>query len=152
MNEAELVACVRAALSGAGVLAEVKMFGGLGFMLNGHLLAGASRRGLLVRVGSDRQPEALRLPGARPMVMRGRTMTGYVYVDPPDLDPQRVRHWLGLAIPYVRALPPKPAARRSARATPGRKSAAALPAKPRRSPAGKASARTARRARGRRAK
>jgi TfoX/Sxy family transcriptional regulator of competence genes len=41
------------------------MFGGLGFMLNGSLIAGASRRGLLVRVGKDRQAEALGRPGAR---------------------------------------------------------------------------------------
>lgn len=152
MNEAELVACVRAAVSGAGAVAEVKMFGGLGFMLNGHLLVGASRRGLLVRVGSDRQAEALRQPGARPMVMRGRTMAGYVYVDPPALSADGVSHWLSLAIPYVQTLPPKPAPRRRVRAAPGRKSASAPPAKPRSSAARKAPARSARRARGRRAK
>jgi len=51
MNEQELAASVRAALSGAGTIREVKMFGGIGFMLNGNLLAGASSRGLLLRVG-----------------------------------------------------------------------------------------------------
>jgi hypothetical protein len=54
-------------------------------MLNGNLVAGASKRGLLLRVGKEGQAEALRLPGARPMEMRGRTMDGYVYVDPPAL-------------------------------------------------------------------
>src|SRR5581483_5357843 len=37
-----------------GEWTEVKMFGGIGFMLNGHLLAGASSRGLLLRVGEER--------------------------------------------------------------------------------------------------
>jgi TfoX/Sxy family transcriptional regulator of competence genes len=66
MNELELQAWVRAVVSSAGAVSEVKMFGGIGFMLNGNLLAGASRRGLLLRVGSDREAEALRQPGARP--------------------------------------------------------------------------------------
>ena len=107
----DLAASVRAALAGAGTVREVKMFGGIGFMLNGHLLAGASARGLLVRVGKERQAEALRQPGARPMVMRGRTMESYVYVDPPALSPRSVRAWVELALPYVRALAPKPARR-----------------------------------------
>jgi len=75
----------RAALSGAGAIREVKMFGGIGFMLNGNLLAGASSRGLLLRAGKDRMREALALPGARPMEMKGRTMQGYIYVDHPAL-------------------------------------------------------------------
>ena len=107
MNELELQAWVRAAVSSAGAVGEVKMFGGIGFMLNGNLLAGASRRGLLLRVGSDREAEALRQPGARPMVMRGRTMPGYVYVDPPALTASSVSACLALAIPYVQTLPPK---------------------------------------------
>jgi len=107
MSEADLLACVRAAVAGLGPITEVKMFGGLGFLLNGNLLAGASARGLLLRVGSDREAEALRQPGARPMVMRGRTMVGYVYVDPPALSADGVNFALGLAIPYVQTLPPK---------------------------------------------
>jgi TfoX/Sxy family transcriptional regulator of competence genes len=107
MDELELQAWVRAVLSDAGAVSEVKMFGGVGFMLNGNLLAGASRRGLLLRVGSEREAEALRQPGARPMVMRGRTMPGYVYVDPPALTAASVSTCLALAVPYVRTLPPK---------------------------------------------
>ena len=42
---------VRAALADAASVREVKMFGGLGFMLNGHMVAASSDRGLLVRVG-----------------------------------------------------------------------------------------------------
>src|SRR5215472_2908179 len=105
MDAFELQACVRAALAGAHAVTEVKMFGGVGFMLNGNLLAGASRRGLLLRVGGEREAEALRRPGARPMVMRGRTMAGYVYVDPPALSAESVPAWLNLAIPHVRSLP-----------------------------------------------
>jgi TfoX/Sxy family transcriptional regulator of competence genes len=106
--EQDLVIGVRSALAGAGAIREVRMFGGVGFMLNGNLVVGASRRGLLVRVGKDRQGDALAQPGARPMVMRGRTMEGYVYVDPPALDDQSMRRWIKLAIAFVQTLPPKP--------------------------------------------
>ena len=87
-------------------LHEVKMFGGIGFMLNGNMIAAASRRGLLVRVGKDRQRDALARPGARPMEMRGRVMEGYVYVDPDTLSETR-SPWLQLALDFVQSLPPK---------------------------------------------
>jgi TfoX/Sxy family transcriptional regulator of competence genes len=111
----DLAARVRAALLGADAVREVRMFGGIGFMLNGNLIAGASQRGLLLRVGKDRQAQALGRPGARPMVMRGRAMEGYVYVDPPALNERTVRTWLRLALPYVQTLPPKSAARKPRR-------------------------------------
>jgi TfoX/Sxy family transcriptional regulator of competence genes len=106
----DLAAGVRTALTGAGTIREVKMFGGIGFMLNGNLIAGASKRGLLLRVGRDRQSDALSQPGARPMVMRGRAMMDYIYVDPPALDDRAVRKWMKLAIGFVQTLPARPAA------------------------------------------
>jgi hypothetical protein len=103
----DIAAGVRAALSGTAPMREVKMFGGIGFMLNGNLIAAASKRGLLVRVGKDRQSDALARPGARPMEMRGRIMEGYIYVDPPALTHNAVRQWLQLARDHVQTLPPK---------------------------------------------
>lgn len=106
-NDQELAASVRGALNGAGAVREVRMFGGIGFMLNDNLVAAASPRGLLVRVGKDRQAEALAQTGASPMVMRGRTMEGYIYVDPPALNKRAIEHWLRMAVAYVQTLPPK---------------------------------------------
>jgi TfoX/Sxy family transcriptional regulator of competence genes len=108
---------VRDALESLGTdkIREVRMFGGIGFMLRGNLLLGASPRGLLVRVGKDAQPKALTRPGARPMVMRGRTMDGYVYVDPPALTTRAVKSWVALAIEFVSTLPPKASRARRAK-------------------------------------
>ena len=103
----DLAASVRNVLLDAGAIREVKMFGGIGFMLNGNLLAGASKRGLLVRVGKDRQGDALTRSGARPMVMRGRTMEGYVDVYSPALDEDAVQTWMELAVAFAQTLPPK---------------------------------------------
>ena len=77
---------MRVVLAGTGAVREVRMFGGLCFMLNGNMVAGTSRRGLLVRVGKDRHAEALARPGAKPMEMSGRPMEGYVFIDPPPPD------------------------------------------------------------------
>ena len=53
-----------AVLAGAGDIREVRMFGGVGFMMNGNLVAASSRRGLLLRVGKDHGAEALAQSGA----------------------------------------------------------------------------------------
>jgi TfoX/Sxy family transcriptional regulator of competence genes len=119
MTAEELAASVRRTLSGAGAVREVKMFGGIGFMLNGNLIAGASRRGLLLRVGREREPRALAKSGARRMIMRGRTLEGWVYVDPLALSARAVRAWMRLAVPYVSSLPRK--SRPGARKTPSRR-------------------------------
>ena len=106
-----LVAIVRTALAGAGAVREVKMFGGIGFMLNGNMLAGASKHGLLLRVGKESEAEALARPGTRPMVMRGRRMEGYLYIDPPALTEEAVRGGIRLALAFVQTLPAKTAAK-----------------------------------------
>jgi hypothetical protein len=107
----ELAGAVRSALARVKAVKEVKMFGGIGFMLNGNLLVGASKRGLLLRVGKDLQSQALARPGTRRMEMRGRAMEGYVYVDPP-VAPGAVREWVDMARAFVRTLPPKTKAKR----------------------------------------
>lgn len=95
---------VRAALTDVAIR-EVRMFGGTGFMFNGHMLAATSKRGLLARVGKDAQAAALARPGARKMEMGGRVMQGYVFVDPSALSKKSVASWLTLARTFVESLP-----------------------------------------------
>jgi TfoX/Sxy family transcriptional regulator of competence genes len=121
LTDQQLAESVRSALASKGTVREVKMFGGLGFMLNGNLVVAASKRGLLARIGKDRQREALARAGARPMVMRGRTMDGYIYVDPPALTARAVQAWLRLAVAFVQTLPPKKPGAKRARAKGKRK-------------------------------
>ena len=106
MEADAIAAAVRTALADAATR-EVKMFGGIGFMLNGNMLVTASRRGLLARVGKDAQAAALARPGARVMEMRGRAMQGYVFVDPSALTKASIASWLRLARAFVETLPPK---------------------------------------------
>lgn len=98
---------------------ERKMFGGIGFMVKGNMVAGVSPRGLLLRVAKDEDAAALARRGARPMEHGGRTMTGFVYVDPATIESDEgLEAWLDTALRYVRTLPPKvKTARAAARKT-----------------------------------
>jgi len=107
MAEAELVDRLRAALAPLNVR-EQRMFGGTCFMLDGNMLVGTSRRGLLVRVGKEAHAVALHEKNARPMQMRDRTMQGYVFIDPAGLGSKAaLQGWIDRALAYVRTLPPK---------------------------------------------
>jgi TfoX/Sxy family transcriptional regulator of competence genes len=110
-----LASRVRAALADATTLREVKMFGGLGFMVRGNLIACADQRGLLVRVGEVGRSAAL-ARGAKAMVMNGRQMKGFVRVEG-TLDTRTVRSWLRVARAYVETLPTKTSGAGPARKT-----------------------------------
>jgi TfoX/Sxy family transcriptional regulator of competence genes len=75
----DLAERMRAVLGTTGAVREVRMFGGLCFMLNGNMLAGTSKRGLLVRVGKDQHSDALARPGAKPMEMAGAVDGGLYF-------------------------------------------------------------------------
>jgi TfoX/Sxy family transcriptional regulator of competence genes len=109
-NGADLT-LVREVLKSVASVREVKMFGGTAFMVNGHMTVAVSPRGLLVRVGADEHDEALKRPGTRAMEMRGRIMTGYIYVDPFPSNSRAIDSWVESALRHNRTLPPKKVAR-----------------------------------------
>jgi TfoX/Sxy family transcriptional regulator of competence genes len=103
-----LAEALRAALTGEGRVSERKMFGGLAFMLDGNMVAGAYRDRGMVRVGKANAAAALAHPHTRPMAMTGRPMPGLVEVDREAiLDPALRDRLLALALAFVRTLPPK---------------------------------------------
>jgi len=110
-----IVERLRAAL-GQRAFTEQKMFGGTCFMINGNMLIGTSKRGLLVRVGKDAHAAAAARPHASTMEMGGRSMEGYVHVAPEGTASEaELGDWLDLALAFVETLPPKvkPARKRS---------------------------------------
>jgi TfoX/Sxy family transcriptional regulator of competence genes len=88
---------------------DKKMFGGTCFMINGNMLIGTLKQGLIVRVGKAAHADALRRPGARTFDMTGRPMEGYVMVAGEALaDDTELQHWIELALAFVKTLPAKP--------------------------------------------
>jgi len=105
----ELAGRVRALLKGERVLEEKRMFGGLGMLLNGNMaVAVRGKGGLLVRIDPDDADEVLREPGAKLMKMRGKTMRGWITVDPKACTrPADVRRWVKRGVTYAKRLPKK---------------------------------------------
>ncbi|WP_119304457.1 TfoX/Sxy family protein [Dongia deserti] len=102
----DLAGRIRAVIPAMG-RSERRMFGGVCFMLNGNMVAGTFRDELLVRVGKERNAEALKQPGARPMEMRGRPLDGYVMVKPASLNDGALKDWIRLAMNHTSSLPAK---------------------------------------------
>ncbi|MEM7029067.1 MAG: TfoX/Sxy family protein [Chloroflexota bacterium] len=87
---------------------EKKMFGGLAFMVHGHMCCGVINEEMMVRVGPDQYEEALEQPHAREMDFTGRPMRGMVTVDGDGFETEGdLVGWVERGLRFVTALPPK---------------------------------------------
>ena len=103
-----VAARVRRAVGRRQGLTEKKMFGGLAFLLRGHMCCGVVGDELMVRVGPEEYQTALANPHARPMDFTGKPLTGFVYIAPRGLASDRnLDSWLRKATAFVSTLPPK---------------------------------------------
>jgi TfoX/Sxy family transcriptional regulator of competence genes len=104
-----LAARIRALLGDEPSLTEQRMFGGLAFLIDGNMAVAASGQGgLLVRADPARADQ-LMAAGARPMIMRGREMTGWLRIEADALgSPEHLDRWVRTGTHYARSLPPKP--------------------------------------------
>lgn len=103
--DAELADRVRGAVSDGKNVREVKMFGGLAFMVDDRMVACVSGGGgaLLVRVSRSRDAEYLEVTGARRAEMgTGRSMgEGWITVDEEALTEDRdLRFWIDAVLEY----------------------------------------------------
>jgi TfoX/Sxy family transcriptional regulator of competence genes len=104
----ELAHRIRAVLAGVAGVSEKRMFGGLGFLVNGHLAASASSRGgMLLRVDPADTDALVAEPHAERAVMRGRPMDGWLRVAVSELSDHEVDGWISRGVAYARSLPPQ---------------------------------------------
>lgn len=105
----ELADRLRALLEGEPGLTERKMFGGLAFLVGGHMaVAASSGGGLLLRTDPSDAEVLLEDPHAEPFEMRGRGMAGWLRIDRAGLDgDEDLQRWVDVGVGYVRSLPPK---------------------------------------------
>lgn len=89
------------------------MMGGVCFMLRGHMVGGADMekdtgiRRFMFRMGKDNQAVGEALPGAIPMVMGGRAMRGFFFVEEGSCDEDALSQWIKTTVDFVSQLPPK---------------------------------------------
>lgn len=99
---------IRTALAGTTGISEKAMFGGLAFLLDGHIVVGVRKNSLMLRVGPAVEPEALTHEGVEPVVMRGRRMKGYVRALPEAIASDELRErLLFAAVDFTKSLPSK---------------------------------------------
>ena len=105
----ELADRIRAEVAGEKNLTEQKMFGGLSFLIGGHMAVAASGQGgLMLRCDPDETEALLAEPGAEPFEMRGKEMVGWLRVQQEAVeDDAALRTWVERGASYARSLPPK---------------------------------------------
>jgi len=88
---------------------EMRMFGGLAFLIGGNMaVAVSSQGGLLVRVPREDTDKLLGREHVSPMVMAGRETRGWLRVAPEGVKTKRqLRIWVTRGADHARSLPPK---------------------------------------------
>ena len=87
---------------------QKKMFGGIGWMLNGNMCVGIYKEWLITRIGEAAGLKMFRGKHVKPMDITGKPMRGWAMVAPEGVvqDADLIRH-VECAIAFVSTLPKK---------------------------------------------
>ena len=99
---------IRAELDGLPFV-EKKMFGGVGFLLNGNMAVGVHKEDLIVRLDPEKQDKLIRKPGAKVFNITGRKpMKGWLMVEPEGCKTKKqLSAWVKEGVEFASALPAK---------------------------------------------
>ena len=90
-------------------LSEMRMFGGLAFLINGNMAVAASGKGgLLLRCAPEQTRTLVAEPHVGRFEMRGKEMDGWLRVDARAIETDKgLRRWVQIGLGYAGSLPPK---------------------------------------------
>jgi TfoX/Sxy family transcriptional regulator of competence genes len=104
----QLAERIRQYFSGRNNVIEKNMFGGLAFMLHGHMCVGTTDSRLMARVGPKHYEKALQEMYTTIMDFTGKPLKGFVYVEPEAITSDPALHkWIKHCEKFVDSLPPK---------------------------------------------
>ncbi len=108
-HDEDLADRIRALIGRERGLTEKRMFGGLAFLVNGHMAVAASGKGgLLLRVDPAQTIALAKKRHAAPMIMRGKPLEGWLRVEPSGVTTDKgLAPWVKLGVAFARSLPPK---------------------------------------------
>jgi hypothetical protein len=107
-SDPRLVERIHAATKDWRGLKAKQMFGGVGWMLHGNMCVGVWHESLVVRCAPADWPEHLKKKSVREMDITGRSMKGWLLIDPPALRTAAgLRGWLEVSRNFVATLPAK---------------------------------------------
>ena len=100
---------IRELISAEPGLTEKRMFGGLAFLVDGHMsVAVSGQGGLMVRVPPEDTEKLLGRANVNPMVMAGREVRGWIRVDADGVKTKRqLTDWVTRGVDHARSLPRK---------------------------------------------
>jgi TfoX/Sxy family transcriptional regulator of competence genes len=99
---------IRDSLARKKNIEEKKMFGGIGFLLQGNMLVGVWKNSLIVRLGPDSYEDALLEAHVKVFDITGKPMKGWVLVEPEGVeDDDQLKGWIGQATKFVGKLAAK---------------------------------------------
>jgi TfoX/Sxy family transcriptional regulator of competence genes len=99
---------IRDALARKKNIEERKMFGGIGFLLNGNMLVGVWKDSLIARLGPEQGDEALVEPHVKVFDITGKPMKNWILVEPEGVvEDEELKDWIQRAVKFVGRLPKK---------------------------------------------
>lgn len=100
---------IRAEVNGLPII-EKKMFGGVGYMLNGNMACGILGEDLIVRVSANQYEAFLKRKYVKIFTMKSgpRPMKGWIMVEPDGYkSAKQLAAWVKEGVEFASALPPK---------------------------------------------
>ena len=105
--DTKLAERIRAVLEGLPFV-EKKMFGGVGFLFDGHMACGVYKNDLIVRVEPKKHDALLKKPHAKVFDITGKPMKGWLLVEPAGVKTERqLAAWIRQGVEFTSTLPPK---------------------------------------------
>lgn len=87
---------------------EKKMFGGVGFLLNGNMACGVNKDNLIVRIDPEKQNTLLKKPHAKPFDLTGKPMKGWLVIEADGVKTNKqLGTWVKEGVEFALTLPPK---------------------------------------------
>ena len=106
--DAALIARIRPIIRRRKGYSEMKMFGGLCFMINGNMCVGSWKRALIVRLEREEHERTQSHPDAKPMDITGKVMRGWALIEASGIaEDDDLKFWVRRAADFVATLPPK---------------------------------------------
>ena len=100
--DAQLATRVRQIFAARRVaFSEKRMMGGVCFMVDGKMCIGVEKDRLMARIGADAYDSALKRRGCVRMDFTGKSMRGFVFVNPEGTSSKRdLASWIALALKF----------------------------------------------------
>lgn len=99
---------IREMVYGQKDASERKMFGGICFMIGGNMVCGVVGDELMSRINPESHAAALEKPHVKPMEFTGRSMKGYLFIEPEGIRTKKeLAYWVNQGIRIAQSIPPK---------------------------------------------